>query len=88
LVKLLLQAGGIPLVRGNCPQMALGLHSKNSIWGSAMNPYDSQRTCGGASGGDAALVAMRCVPFAIGTDALGSMRISSSFCGVTAFTPT
>ena len=78
-VKLMLGAGGIPLVRGNCPQMGLGLNSKNLIWNQTRNPFDSSRSCNGSSGGDVALVSMRCVPFYIGIDITSSMRISSSF---------
>jgi len=37
-VKSFLKAGGIPLVRGNCPQMALSLHTDNLVWGCAENP--------------------------------------------------
>lgn len=53
-----------------------------------MNPYDPRRTCGGSSGGDAGLVAARCVPFAIGTDIGGSIRCPSAFTGIYGFKPT
>ena len=53
-----------------------------------MNPYDKSRSAGGSSGGDAALVASRCVPFAIGTDLGGSLRIPAHFNGVFGFKPT
>ena len=33
----------------------------NKKWGGARNPWNLTRTPGGSSGGDAALVAMRCV---------------------------
>ena len=84
----LLEAGGIPLVRGNLPQIAFSIHSKNPIWGCAQNPHDLQRSCGGSSGGDAGLVAARCVPIAIGSDIGSSIRIPAAFNGVYGFKPT
>jgi fatty acid amide hydrolase len=53
-----------------------------------MNPYNKDRTCGGSSGGDAGLVAARCVPLAIGTDIGGSIRVPAGFTGVRGFKPT
>lgn len=82
------EAGAIPLVRGNVPQAALSSHSDNPIWGACLNIYDRTRTCGGSSGGDAGLVAARCVPLAVGSDVGSSIRIPSSFCGICGFKPT
>jgi Asp-tRNA(Asn)/Glu-tRNA(Gln) amidotransferase A subunit family amidase len=65
----------------------MSIHSANFIWGLASNFYDRSRTCGGSSGGDAGLVGSRCVPFAIGSDVGGSIRIPSSFLGLTGFKP-
>ena len=84
----LLKAGAIPLVRGNVPQGALSIHSSNPIWGCAKNPHDQDRSCGGSSGGDAGLVASRCVPIAMGSDIGSSIRIPAHFCGVVGFKPT
>ena len=84
----ILKAEAIPLVRGNLPQAALSVHSVNKIWGRAKNPYDQERSCGGSSGGDAGLVASRCVPLGIGTDIGGSIRIPAAFNGIVGFKPT
>ena len=53
-----------------------------------MNPYDNSRSCGGSTGGDAALLAARCIPFSVGTDLGGSIRIPAHFNGVYSLKPT
>lgn len=87
-VTLFLKAGAIPIVRGNMPQSAFNIHSLNLVWGEALNPYDRTRSAGGSSGGDAGLVSSGCVPFALGGDIGGSIRIPCSFCGIYGFKPT
>jgi len=63
-------------------------HSENRIFGCALNPYDKDRTCGGSSGGDGALVSAKCVPLSIGTDIGGSIRSPAHCSGVIGFKPT
>lgn len=87
-VKLFLKAGAIPLVRGNVPQSCLSIYTTNLIWGEAKNPLDVERTTGGSSGGDAAMIVARCVPIGMGTDIGGSVRIPAGFCGIIGFKPT
>ena len=88
LVTLYKKAGAIPIVRGNTPQSALSLHTNNTIFGEAKNPYDHSRSCGGSSGGDAGMVALRCVPLGLGSDIGGSLRYPATFCGIAGFKPT
>src|SRR5262249_30009997 len=52
------------------------------------NPWDLERSCGASSAGAAAGTAAGFGPLAIGTDAMGSIRIPASFCGVFGFKPT
>ena len=56
IVKLLKNAGAIPLCLGNTVQTMMLSESVNNIWGRSRNPWDLKRTPGGSSGGDAALV--------------------------------
>ena len=70
------------MVRGNVPQSALSYHTENYIFGCSMNPLDVKRSCGGSSGGDAGLIAARCVPFSVGSDIGGSLRVPAAFCGI------
>jgi Asp-tRNA(Asn)/Glu-tRNA(Gln) amidotransferase A subunit family amidase len=51
------------------------------------NPHHPDHTPGGSSSGSAAAVALGMVPFAIGTQTLGSVIRPASFCGVTGFKP-
>jgi len=79
--------GALPIVRGNVPQLMMLPECENYIWGRTCNPWNLKRSPGGSSGGDAALVAMKCVPLAVGTDVAGSIRIPASYCGVIGFKP-
>jgi Asp-tRNA(Asn)/Glu-tRNA(Gln) amidotransferase A subunit family amidase len=51
------------------------------------NPRNLEHTPGGSSSGSAAAVASGMVPFALGTQTLGSVLRPASYCGVTGFKP-
>mmetsp|Transcript_14947 Transcript_14947/g.42538 ORF Transcript_14947/g.42538 Transcript_14947/m.42538 type:complete len:416 (+) Transcript_14947:147-1394(+) len=61
--------------------------SDNRIWGASLNPWSVDRTPGGSSGGEGALVGGRCSPLGLGSDIGGSIRIPGHFCGVPSFKP-
>ncbi len=86
-VRRLRQAGAIVLARGNVPELSMAGETDGPRFGRASNPLDLSRTCGGSSGGDAALVASGSVAAAVGSDILGSIRIPAAFCGLVGFKP-
>ena len=87
-VARLKSAGAILLGKTNTPELTLSFETHNPIHGRTNNPYDLERAPGGSSGGSAALVAVGAIPFDIGTDTGGSIRIPAHCCGITGLKPT
>jgi amidase len=88
LVKRLKAAGAILLGKSNTPELALSDECNSPVYGRTNNPYDLTRTPGGSSGGAAAAIAARMIPFDIGSDIGGSVRLPAHFCGICALKPT
>jgi len=88
IVKALLSAGAVIFVKSNVPQTLLVFETCNPIYGTTLNPWNYDRTCGGSSGGEAALIASGGSTVGIGSDIGGSIRIPSHFCGIYGFKPT
>lgn len=87
-VERLRAAGAIVIAKTNQHELALGTTNQVSSHGPAYNPWDATRIPGGSSGGSAAAVAAGVVALAMGSDTAGSIRIPSSYCGVTGLKPT
>lgn len=78
-VKLLMDAGAIPLGKTNLDQFATGLVGTRSPYGIPSCSLDSQYISGGSSSGSAVAVAKSYVSFSLGTDTAGSGRIPAAF---------
>lgn len=87
LTEVLKEKGAIIFVKTNTPQNMIAIESTNNLWGSARNPWNLNKTCGGSSGGEGGLVAGHCSPIGIGTDIGGSIRIPAVYCGIYGFKP-
>jgi aspartyl-tRNA(Asn)/glutamyl-tRNA(Gln) amidotransferase subunit A len=82
------QAGAVGLGWLNLDQFSYAATGTNPDFGSVLNPWDPTRMAGGSSSGAAAAVACGALPFAVGADTGGSVRIPASFCGVVGLKPT
>ncbi|HEY3991385.1 MAG TPA: amidase [Ktedonobacteraceae bacterium] len=81
-------AGGILIGKTNIAMLLADYQSANPIFGRTNNPWKSEYTPGGSSGGAAAALAAGMTPFEIGTDLSASIRIPAHFCGVFGLKPT
>ena len=73
-VSLIRKAGGIPFTKTNVSQCIFFFECSNPVWGRAFNPHSRAYTCGGSSGGEAALLAMDGSALGWGSDIGGSLR--------------
>ena len=86
-VRRLKAAGALVLGKTNTPEFAAGGTTDNAVFGPTRNPWHSDLTCGGSTGGGAAALADGMVALADGTDLGGSLRLPASFCGVVGLRP-
>jgi amidase len=81
-------AGAVVLCKTAVPEYTWSTETDSSIFGRSNNPYDPTRTCGGSSGGEAALHAVDASPAGVGSDGLCSIRVPAHFCGTVGHRPT
>lgn len=79
--------GAVLLAKTQVPEFGLNCYSENLVGASARNPWDLQCNAGGSSGGQAAAVAARVLPVAVGSDGGGSIRIPAAACGLIGLKP-
>ena len=82
------EAGAVLTCKTTTCKLGYKLTADSPLTGIVRNPWRLDRSTGGSSGGAAAAVAAGAGPLAVGTDAVGSIRVPSAFCGVFGIKPT
>jgi amidase len=83
----LVRAGFVLCGRTNTPEFGVITVAENLRYGITRNPWDTNRSPGGSSGGAAAAVAAGMFPIAHANDGGGSIRIPASYCGMYGLKP-
>ncbi len=87
LVERLEANGAIVMGKSNTPEFGAGASTFNEVFGKTRNPWNTDKSCGGSSGGAAVSLAAGQVWLATGSDLGGSLRIPASYCSVTGLRP-
>ena len=88
LVARLRKAGAVILGNTNVPEFLMAYETDNLLYGRTNSPWDTARTPGGSSGGEAAAIAAGCSAGGVGSDGGGSIRIPAHFSGICGLKPT
>ncbi|WP_437582328.1 amidase [Paramicrobacterium sp. CJ85] len=88
LVTVLDDAGAVSVGKTATPEFGLSGYTEPRATGRVRNPWNRSLGVGGSSGGAAAAVAARMLPFAPGSDGGGSVRIPAAACGLVGMKPT
>lgn len=80
-------AGGIIHVRTATPEFSCAPYCHSRLWGITRNPWNTEFSPGGSSGGTGAALAAGYAAVGTGSDIGGSIRIPASFSGVAGFKP-
>jgi amidase len=83
-----LEARGAVIVgKSNTPEFGAGAQTFNEVFGVTRNPWNTDLTCAGSSGGSAVALASGEVWLANGSDLGGSLRTPAAFCSVVGLRP-
>jgi fatty acid amide hydrolase len=88
LVARLRAAGASVLGKTNLGELLFYQEGDNPLFGCTNNPWDLERTSGGGTGGEGAIIAARGSPLGLGADVGGSIRTPAHFCGIHGLRPT
>lgn len=80
-------SGFIPIGRTNTPEFGSTITTEPLAYGPTRNPWNSEHSTGGSSGGSAACVAAHVVAVGHANDGGGSIRIPASECGLVGLKP-
>jgi aspartyl-tRNA(Asn)/glutamyl-tRNA(Gln) amidotransferase subunit A len=80
-------AGSVIIGKTNTPEFALSGFTDNRVFGPTRNPWDTEMTPGGSSGGAVSALAVGMAPLALGTDAGGSIRRPASYTSTVGLRP-
>ncbi|UOA32920.1 Acylamidase [Sulfitobacter sp. DSM 110093] len=86
-VRRIRDAGGILHARTTTSEFAMGWITATKAWGVTRNPWNTEITPGGSSGGSAASIASGTSTLAIGGDSAGSVRVPAAMCGIVGYKP-
>ncbi|HEX7323506.1 MAG TPA: amidase [Mycobacterium sp.] len=81
-VSRLRAAGAVIIGKTAVPELMVWPFTETVTFGATRNPWNTDYTPGGSSGGSAAAVAAGLAPIALGSDGAGSIRIPSAWCGL------
>lgn len=87
-VARLRNAGAIPIGKTAAPEFGAWAYTASPLLGVTRNPWNTDRTPGGSSGGSSAAVAAGLVPFCTASDGGGSIRTPAAFTGLVGLKPT
>jgi amidase len=88
MVRRLREAGFVMLGQTSTPEFGVLSVSETRVHGVTRNPWRTDLTPGGSSGGASAAVAAGMVPVAQGGDGGGSIRMPAAFCNLVGLKPT
>jgi len=83
-----IDAGFVICGKTNTPELGILPTAEPRRFGPSRNPWNTEHSTGGSSGGSAAAVASGMVPAAHANDGGGSIRIPASCCGLVGLKPT
>ena len=75
------ESGAVLFAKTTTPEFGCKGETNSPATGITRNPWNTDKTPGGSSGGTAAAVAAGLGPIGVGTDGAGSVRIPAAFCG-------
>ncbi len=88
IVNRLKNSGAIIIGKTNTAELGVGGHTTNRLFGPTSNPYNTSKSAAGSSGGAGSAVAAGLLPFADGTDMMGSCRAPAAYANIYGFRPT